>query len=63
MSVQGVAGTVARQKFTVPGVTAAAPDATVAVSVTALPEATEVTGLPPEVTASAVEEVLIAGSV
>jgi hypothetical protein len=54
---------VASQKFTVPAVTAFAPDATVAVSVTALPEATVATGLPPEVTASAVVEAAIAGSV
>ena len=61
--MQGVAGTVATQKFTVPVVTAVAPDVTVAVSVTTLPGAIEVTGLPPEVTASAVVEFAIRGSV
>jgi hypothetical protein len=61
MSVQDV--TAASQKFTIPVVTAFAPDATVAVSVTKLGQFTEVTGLPPEVTASAVVEFAIAGSV
>jgi hypothetical protein len=61
MSVQYV--TVASQKFTVPFVTAVAPDVTVAVSVTILPESTEVTGPPPEVTASAVVELAIGGNV
>jgi hypothetical protein len=50
MSVQYVAE--ASQKLTVPEVTAAAPAVTVAVKVTALLEATLVTALPPEVTAS-----------
>ena len=60
MSVQCVA--VASQKFTVPFVTAVEPDATVAVSVTTLGEATVVTGFPLEVTASVVVEFAIAGS-
>jgi hypothetical protein len=47
MSVQVVAD--ASQKFTCPGLTAVPPAFTCAVSVTALPAATEVTELPPEV--------------
>jgi hypothetical protein len=61
MSVQNAA--VASQKFTVPFVTAVEPDKTVAVNVTWLGDATEVTRLPPEVTASVVVEFAIAGSV
>jgi choline-glycine betaine transporter len=41
---------VASQKFTWPGVTGVAPEVTIAVSVTTLPEATVVTALPPDVT-------------
>src|SRR5258708_39556758 len=46
----------ASQKFTVPGVTGVAPGVTRtdAVNVTSLPEATVVTGIPAEVTASVV---------
>jgi hypothetical protein len=51
------------QKFTVPGETPDAPDATVAVNVTTLFEGTVVTGLPPEVTASAVVEFATGDSV
>jgi len=54
---------VASQKFTEPNGTGVVPETTVAVSVTTLPEATEVTEPPPEVTASAVVEDEIAGSV
>jgi hypothetical protein len=54
---------VASQKFTVPDVIVFVPDATVAVSVTMLPEDKEVTGLPPEVAARVVVEVAIPGSV
>lgn len=50
MSVQYVAE--ASQKLTVPEVTAALPAVTVAIKVTALPETTLVTALPPEVTDS-----------
>jgi hypothetical protein len=60
-SVQYVAA--ASQKLTVPLVTAADPDATVAVRFTKLPEATVVVGLPPEDTDSAVVVAAIAGSV
>jgi hypothetical protein len=59
--VQNVA--VASQKFTVPLVTALVPDTTVAVSVTTLFEATEVTGIPPEVTAKVVVEPVMGESV
>lgn len=45
---------VVSQKLTWPGVTAAVPSCTVAVSVTTLPEATVVTAPPPEVTARVV---------
>jgi hypothetical protein len=48
MSVQYV--TEASQKFTCPTVTVVEPEVTAAVSVTLLPEVTEVTGLNPEVT-------------
>jgi len=61
MPVQYVA--VASQKFTVPVVTAVVPEVTVAVSFTTLGQFTEVTGLPPEVTASVVMEFAIGGSV
>jgi hypothetical protein len=49
MSVQSF--TDASQKFTWPEVTASGPAPTVAVNVTMLPAVTEVTALPPEVTA------------
>jgi hypothetical protein len=49
MSVQSFID--ASQKFTWPEVTASGPAATVAVNVTMLPVVTEVTALPPEVTA------------
>src|SRR5258708_14220031 len=52
MSVQNAAEP--SQKFTWPGVSANAPALTVAVSVTGLPEATELTTLVPDVTASVV---------
>src|SRR5271163_1292948 len=45
---------VASQKLTVPGVTAAPAEVTVAVSVTAVPDATDVTAAPALVTASVV---------
>jgi hypothetical protein len=54
---------VASQKFTVPVVTCVDSEATVAVSETALVDATVVTGLPFEVSASVVVELVIAGSV
>jgi len=44
----------ASQKFTCPTVSVAVPAVTVAVSVTTLPEATVVTGMPPEVIAKVV---------
>jgi hypothetical protein len=44
----------ASQNSTCPGVTAVPPTFTVAVSVTTLPEVTELTDVPPEVTASVV---------
>ena len=44
----------ASQKFTCPGATLAAPACTVAVRVTRLPAATDVTALPPEAIASVV---------
>jgi hypothetical protein len=52
MSVQYV--TEASQKFTCPTVTFVEPEVTAAVSVTLLPEGTDVTGLDPEVTARVV---------
>jgi hypothetical protein len=54
MSVQYCA--VASQKFTWPAAIAEAPALTVAVSVTTVPDDTEVTGLPPEVTDRTVVE-------
>jgi hypothetical protein len=50
MSVQYFA--VASQKLTRPGLTALPPDVTVAVSVTTVPDPTEVTGLPAALTES-----------
>src|SRR4051794_10646535 len=52
MSVQRVAE--ASQKYTCPGVTGAPPEVTAAVSVTTVPDATELTGVLPEVTVSVV---------
>jgi hypothetical protein len=52
MSVQVVAD--ASQKFTCPGVTAVPPAFTCAVSVTAVPAATELTEFPPDVIAMVV---------
>ena len=52
MSVQ--AGAAASQKFMTPGVTGDAPASVVAVSVTTVPGATEVTGLPAAVMARVV---------
>jgi hypothetical protein len=50
----------ASQKFTVPGLTVALPEVTVAVSITTLPEVKEVTALPAGVTASVVVVVVVA---
>jgi len=52
-------GAAASQKLTWPAVTAVLVNVTVAVSVTTLPETTEVTPLPPDVTAKVV---LVAGA-